>query len=72
MKYARGLEPADQLDDDLHRGVVDGLVGVAAQRQAGQVDAVTRSREVGVHDPPEGEPAPRALGHLRPRGSGAP
>ena len=59
---ARGLEPADQLDDDLDRRVVED----AGRRRpvsgsARQVEALARPREVGVGDAAQREPAARAL-----------
>jgi hypothetical protein len=59
------LEAADQLDDDLDGRIVDGLARVGGEGQARQVDPVARSGEVRVGHAPEGEAAPRALGHLR-------
>jgi hypothetical protein len=43
----------------------DGLARVGGERQARQVDPVARPGEVRVGHAPEGEAAPRALGHLR-------
>ncbi len=61
---ARGLEPADQLDHDLHRGIVDGLGRVGGQRQAREVDPFAGSGEVGVGHAAQRERAARALGQL--------
>ena len=58
---ARRLEPPDQLDHDLDRGVVEHADGVRDHGQAREVEAVSGPREVGVGDGRQGEPGPRAL-----------
>jgi len=55
------IEPADQLDHDLNRGVVEHAGGLLDHGQAAEVEAVSGPREVGVGDGRQGEPGPRAL-----------
>ena len=58
---ARRLEPPDQLDHDLDRGVVEHAGGILDHGQPREVEAVSGPREVGVGDGRQGEPGPRAL-----------
>jgi hypothetical protein len=59
------LEPTYQLDDDLHRRIVEYLGRVAHEGEAGDVEAVSRARGVGIRDAVQAQPAARALLHLR-------
>ncbi len=61
---SRRLEPAHQLDDDLHRGIAEHLGRVADEGEVSDVKAFSGARSVGVRDGVKAQPAARALLHL--------
>src|SRR5213594_528533 len=63
---ARGLEAADQLDDDLDGGIREHARRVGGHRELLDVEALARAGEVYVGDGGEGEPAPGTLLEHRP------
>ena len=58
---ARGLEPADELDDDLDGGIREDARRVRGHRELREVEPLARSGEIGVRDRGEGEPAAGAF-----------
>ncbi len=57
----RRLEPADQLDHDMDRRIVENPRGVRRHRQPGQVEAFAAAGDVDVGDRAELQPAAGAL-----------